>query len=399
MYVRIKYYANRRLAIKMKKILAILLAAIMILSMVACSNKKEEEATDDEKTAVAEQAITVASGKFEYDVNEEGDFEIVKYVPSSTKPVDLIELPKTTTDGRDIVGIADEAFKYELSIKAVSIPATYTYIGNYAFYECDNLEKVVMTDAVVSIGKSAFQGCEKLADLTLSKGLEKIDRFTFKDCVALTTIALSENVKEIATGAFFGCSELTTLTLTANITAVDSYAFTNCSKLTYTVEKGAKYLGNTENPYIVLASAENYNITACTVNEKTLVVAENAFSDCSELETIVLSDSVKVISNASFNNCEKLSFTEYENGLYLGSTANAHMVLVGLVNTAVEDFKLHADTKIITATAFEHCFNIEDIAYEKTEADWNAIIKSSDPINDITIIVHCAEDKEVHFVV
>ena len=381
----------------MKKFLAILLAAILILSMVACSNKEEEE-TDDEKVVSASQTIDVASGKFEYAANDEGDFEIVKYIPSSPKLVDSIELPKTTPDGREIVGIGNEAFKSELSIKTITLPASYTYIGERAFYDCDNLAKIVMSDNVVSIGMSAFEGCENLAELTLSKGLTKVSKYTFKGCKALTSIALSDNVKAIEDGAFFGCSELTTLTLSANITSATKNAFYGCDKLTYKVENGAKYLGNAENAYIVLVSAENLNIEACTVNAATLVIAEEAFSNCEYLETLVLSDSVKVISNNCFNNSSELNFTEYENGLYLGSASNAHMVLVGVVNTAVEDFKLHADTKIITATAFGDCFNLEDISYEKTAADWDAVVKSAAPINGITVSVHCS-DKEIEFII
>jgi hypothetical protein len=394
MYVRIKYYANRRLAIKMKKIFAILLVAMMILSMVACSNEKKEKETEDEKTATVNQTIDVASGKFEYATNEEGDFEIVKYIPSSPKLVELIELPKTSPDGRDIVGIADDAFKSELSIKAISIPASYTYIGDRAFYDCDNLAKVVMTDNVTSIGVSAFEGCEKLAELTLSKGLTAVNKFTFKNCSSLTAIALADKVTAIADGAFLGCTELATLTLSANVSEVTKNAFYGCDKLAYTVENGAKYLGNAENAYVVLVSAEDLNVESCTVNAKTLVVAENAFSNCSFLKTLVLSDSVKVFSNGCFNNCPELEFNEYENGLYLGTATNEHMVLVGLVNTAVENFKLSSDTKIITATAFEHGYNLEDIGYEKTEADWNAIIKTANWNFERNIIVHCT-DKEI----
>ena len=373
----------------MKKLFALMLAALLILALVACGNGDAKETApqdDDEKTA-QKNTLTVASGEFVYDVNEDGDYEIVDYIPKSTAIVELLELPAQSDDKRDIVGIADNAFKAELSIKAVKIPDTYTYIGDYAFYDCDNLTTVTMGNTVTTVGEYAFATCDVLTAVTVSGAWSVIEEGTFKDCVALTSITLPESVTAIESMAFFGCKELTTIGLTDKLESVTKQAFYGCDKLAYKVEGNAKYLGTAENPYLVLVSAIDLNVDLCTVNAGTKIIANEAFANCEYLDTVALNGALKVISNACFTGCEALEYTEYENGYYLGNEENPYMVLCSLIIPSVEDFKLHADTVIITAEAFENCHNLEDISYGKTEEDWNKIIKTENWNHDLIIEV------------
>ena len=48
----------------------------------------------------------------------------------------------------------------------VEIPDTVTEIGEYAFYEWKNLEKVIMSSNITSIGEDAFGGCNNLTNIT-----------------------------------------------------------------------------------------------------------------------------------------------------------------------------------------------------------------------------------------
>ena len=54
-------------------------------------------------------------------------------------------------------------------LKQISIPASITAIGDFAFYHCSELEDVSIPDSVTSIGKDAFSQCHKLI-LTVSSG-------------------------------------------------------------------------------------------------------------------------------------------------------------------------------------------------------------------------------------
>ena len=390
----------------MKKILALLLAALLVFCMAACSKSEEEETKEEENVIAVDVSTTVAAGTFSYAPNDEGDYEITAFVPATLDLVD-VTLPKTTEDGRDIVGIKADAFKTKLTIKTVTIPDTYVYISDYAFYGCDNLEKITMADSVTTLGKGAFQKCIKLADVVMSKNVTELPVDAFSGCVALKTIDLSGATKKINAGAFFGCAELTSVTLSDNVQYVSTYAFTKADKLGYAVENGAKYLGNSANVYLVLVAPENLNIETCTVNDNTKVIADRAFAYCSYLETVILGKNVTCINGTCFENDPaydglfaegatipelNITYNVKDSGMYLGTEDNPYMVLISVDKpAAVEKFKIAASVKIIADTAFAECVNLEDISYEGSQANWDSIIKSANWNHDMSVEVHCAQ--------
>ena len=372
----------------MKKILALILAALLIFCMVACGQSEEDQTNDDNADEINNE-ISVKSGKFVYEANKDGDYEITDYIPAGVAVIDSLDLPKETDDGRDIVGIASEAFKANLTIKAVNIPDTYTYIGDFAFYDCDNLERVTMTASVTSLGKFSFAECDKLASIKLSSSIEKISEGTFKNCVSITSLSVPKLTTEICDSAFYGCKTLNILTLPAGLAKITKNAFYGCDELKYTVDGNAKYLATAGNSHFALISALNLNIKECTVNKDTVLVADNAFANCKYLEKLTLGAAVTYISNSAFTGCESLEFNEFENARYIGDAKNPYAVIVSVINLSHETLKLHKDTRIITAEAFNNCFKLEAISYDKTASDWDSIIKTENWNHEINIEVIC----------
>lgn len=370
----------------MKRILALLLAALLALCIVSCGDKNEDEDENlnGDSNAVEQNYIEDSAGKFEYELNEDGDYEIVKYEPFSVS-ASSITLPKEA-NGRDIVGIAENAFKAENSIKSVTVPSTYKYIADYAFYDCDSLTSISLPSGLESIGKGAFESCDLLATVKLPASISELSEYVFKDCKAITSMDLS-NIEKIQKGAFFNCAALESLTVSDKIEYATKEAFYGCDKLVYNEEDELRYLGNDANKTVLLVAPTTLNITNCTVSATTKVVADAAFNNCEYLTNVILSDAVKVINGTSFKGCTELDYNKSENGLYLGTEANPCMVLVGLDVTSVEDFKLNKDTKIIADTAFAECNILKDISFEGTEADWKAIIKSANWSGDLTLNV------------
>ena len=379
----------------MKKILALILAALLIFCMVACGQSNEQD-TAEENLDEVKSEISVASGKFVYSANDSGDYEIIDYIPSGVKVIELLELPKTTADKREITGIANDAFKADLTIKAVKIPETYTYIGDFAFYDCDNLESVTMTSSVVSAGKYSFAECDKLASLELSDSISAISEGMFKNCVSLTSVSVPKLAAEICDSAFLGCKALSVITLPSELSKITKNAFYGCDALTYTVDGNAKYLGNTDNPHLALISALDLNIEECTANKNTVLVADNAFANCKYLEKLVLGEAVTYISNTAVTGCESLEYNEFENARYIGNTKTPYAVMISVINLSHETLKLHADTRIITAEAFKNCIKLEAISYDKTSSDWNSIIKTENWNHEINITVICNGDTQAN---
>ena len=375
----------------MKKILAILLAGLMLVSLASCANNEKEEQEENKGTTQVEQNYieeSTGKGKFEYAINKEGDYEITKYESYSVALAD-ITLP-SEINGREIVGIADSAFKAESTLKSIVIPASYTYIGDYAFYDCDALTSVTLPNNIKTIGKGVFGSCDILASVTMSASVKEIPDYAFKDCKALTALDLS-NVEKIQKGAFMNCSGLESVTVSEKITYATKEAFYGCDELVYNEQAGLCYLGNADNKTIVLVSPKTLTIEECTVSPTTKIVADGAFTNCDQLSKITLSDSVKAIYGSTFTGCTELSYNRTENGLYLGSATNPCMVLVKLDVSSVEDFKLNKSTKIIIDTAFDACSALEDISFDGTEAEWNAIVKDADWNNDLKLNVTCTD--------
>lgn len=102
----------------------------------------------------------------------------------------------------------DIDYGYILSIRNVNftnliVPNTLSYISNYAFYKCNNLQSVKIPGNVKKIGRSAFESCMSLHSINLSEGLEVIGESAFHENLGLNSLILPNSVKEIQNNAFF----------------------------------------------------------------------------------------------------------------------------------------------------------------------------------------------------
>ena len=209
-----------------KKLLALLLVALLALSVFGCGNNKEDSETDDGDENVAEE---YQYGHLTYAVNGEGTYEITGFTYSGTDFVDVV-IPATISE-REVTGIAADAFKAVNTLRSVTLPAGLAYIGQYAFFDCDNITTVVVPDTVTEIGVGAFEGCDKLASVTLSNTLKKISKYTFKDCPVLTGVTIPAGVTAIDYGAFYNCPSITAVTLPEGLTDLGDCAFWGCTSL------------------------------------------------------------------------------------------------------------------------------------------------------------------------
>jgi len=216
----------------MKKFLALTLAAILLLCMISCGNKDDDETIDTDVNDVENDALAgdvLVYGDFEYGVNESGDYEILGYTYNGSEKID-VDIP-SSINSRPVTGIADDAFKAITSIKSVKIPDSITYIGNYAFFDCDYITELVIPSSVVSIGVGAFMECAALEKITLPEGLTEIADYTFMYCESLKEIKLPETLTAIGDGAFWKCDSITEVTVPASVKTIGDTAFIYCENL------------------------------------------------------------------------------------------------------------------------------------------------------------------------
>ena len=264
--------------------------------------------------------------------------------------VTYAEIPeKAVIDGKEytVTRIAERAFYnvvegviHRIPLREVKLPSTVKQIGDIAFDFCRYLTEINL-GGVETIGVGALRDCESLvkADLT---SVKTIGSQAFLDCDKLESVFMPA-AEEIGNGAFGLCPELSEAVIpkTASKMGADVFLYSNTA---VKVVKGAdtqnwdvNWNWGNENQNVIydyLIPAElkykKLNDTQCMVyfclNRKYAMIAEipqtavidgkeytvteifnTGFSNCPELEKVVLPDTIAVIHNTAFCRCPKLS--------------------------------------------------------------------------------------------
>ncbi len=220
----------------MKKFLAMAMAALMMVAALAsCASSGDPNAIDDytPENLTAE----TSTGSYTYERGEGDTVILAKYESKKTHGEEVVVPATVELEGtvRRVIGISDEAFYGLSAISKVTIAASITSIGKYAFADCIYLTEVVFEEGsqLASIGDMAFWGCTSLKAMDLSGTVVKtLGIGVFDSCTALTDMTLSDTLTTIGKAAFFGCSGLTAITLPDSVTKLNDLAFFGCTGLT-----------------------------------------------------------------------------------------------------------------------------------------------------------------------
>ena len=286
-----------------------------------------------------------------------------------------------------------------------SLEAEIEKLNNQLAQETNQLAYIVNKEK----GFVAITGRQLSTETIIPKTLEgypvtEIREGAFQGDTELKSITIPDSVTSIGNYAFSGCSGLTSITIPDSVTSIGSGAFSDCNSLQYNVYDNAYYLGNANNPYLVLVVAKNESITFCTIHKQTKVICGSAFincsrltsitigngvtsigddafagcsgltsltipdsvvnigimafSDCWSLTSITIPDSVTSIGAWAFYGCKKLHYNEFDNAFYLGNIRNPYMALVDARNTSISSCIVHEQTKFIVGGAFSGCSNL-----------------------------------------
>lgn len=193
----------------MKRLLSVLLAAVLLLALLPTALVSAEETP----TLIE---YPVEGGSLYFDPT-------TQTVESADKTITAIDLPS------EIGGVAVKKLKSGLfycndTLRSLKIAAGVDLIDESAFAECTALEEVTLL-GVKTVGWRAFADCPKLKTLTLA-GVEVLEYNAFSYCTSLETVALPDGLRVIGSEAFAGCAAMTELpSLPTSLEQVDGAAF------------------------------------------------------------------------------------------------------------------------------------------------------------------------------
>ena len=145
---------------------------------------------------------------------------------------------------------------------------------------------ITIPDGITSIDSSAFENRRSITSVTLPDSVTSIGDSAFSDCRSLTSIIIPDGVITIGERAFYYCNLLTSVIIPDSIRSIGDNAFSGYNKLQYNEYENAYYLGNSDNPYVALIQAKHTDIESCTLHENIKVIASKAFQYCSDLTSM-----------------------------------------------------------------------------------------------------------------
>lgn len=334
-----------------RKILAVLLLAVLLIGMV-------QEAVPAYVKA-AKVALPVSGT--DWTLDEDGNLTI----HSDTGMADWVAKKDTYKDMRDeqvktveikdgVHSIAEDAFNFCRTLTEVSIPESVERIGARAFnhcgciteitvpsgvkeiedsvfFACSGLERVTLPDGLESIEKNAFYVCG-FQEITIPSGVTSIGEQAFGSCKKLKNISIPSGVPDIADKLFFGCSKLEKITIPDKVTYIGEMAFYDCNALreipipsgVTTIKESAfgncSSIKNIAIPSGVTVIEDNV-FYGCSSLEQIPIpsgvtrIGKDAFEDCSSIKSITIPSGVTVIEEGVFSGCSALTKIEIPSGV------------------------------------------------------------------------------------
>ncbi len=275
-----------------------------------------------------------------------------------TKPTGNLVIPSTVTNG--------------------GATYTVTQIGNYTFYDCDDITHVTIPNTVTIIGYNAFTSCSGLLSVALGNGLLTIGNYAFSYCEGLTTIIIPQSLTLLGKGAFKSCSGLTSVEFNAancsipDDVDVNTYPFTYCSNITsFTIGNNVTVIPD----YLCSLTA----ITSIIIPNSVTSIGYHAFLSCDNLTSVTIGNSVTTIGGWAFSSCRNLtsvtipnSVTTIDNGAFNSS---------GLISVNIPN-----SVTTVGEWAFGYCDNLTSVTIGNSVTTiGKGAFNSCDNLSSVTI--------------
>ena len=261
----------------MKKIIAMALTVAMtvgIMNVPAYAELTGFKGIGQISVKAASEELTY--GDFKYVVENDG-VTITKYTGTDS----VVTIPNII-NGKDVLKIGEKAFYNCSNLKQIKLPSKLKSMGSRVF-EGTGITSITIPKTLET-GSRVFQGAKNLEEVIIEEGMTKIPAglMWVDEDNQIQKIKIPSNIESIGASAFENCACLTELEFGENLKYIGRFAFLNCKGL-----KKISFLNNKD-----------------TAFEKRIY--GQAFSDCTNLEEVNLSDNISRIDSYAFHKCSKL---------------------------------------------------------------------------------------------
>ena len=277
--------------------------------------------------------------------------------------------------GDNVTHIPAYAFQGLHVLTSVEIPNSVTSIGDGAFSYCWALTSINIPSSVTSISDDLFSECPSLASIEIPSSVTSIGRYAFCDCRALTSIEIPNSVTSIGYRAFVWCHGLTSLIIPPSVTSVDNDAFIECDNLVRSAYPNHLQCSGSghwiaynpkdafiEDGFVFGRDKSEIYFTPLTLDGDYTIpssvksIGPYAFSNCSDLSSIYMSDSVNEIGESAFESAGLTSIEIPASVTSIGSRAFAGC-------DRLEKVKVMAELPPVTAEgAFEGLYGNTELS-------------------------------------
>lgn len=194
-------------------------------------------------------------------------------------------------DGNMLTTLDGYLIAYDGEETDVKVPDGIKLIGEEAFYNNREIEKVELPESVTGIGANAFRDCRELKTIHLPEGLTKIEDRAFSYCLELKSIYLPKSLIHIGAKAFEKTS-MKQVQLPAGLKYLGKGAFTSAEVTEINIPSG-----------ITIIQADTFlgtNLKKIVIPDSVTKIGRGAFAYCDKLKKVTFGSGVKEIGREAF---------------------------------------------------------------------------------------------------
>ena len=276
-------------------------------------------------------------------------------------------------EGYTVTEIVGRTFEESKNLIRIVLPEGLKIIGEHAFANCSKLTGVNLPSTLTELGTGAFTACSKLTGITVPAGVKVIPNDAFSWCNDLRDVVFSEGLETICEYAFLECRNISVLVIPQSVTKIEAHAFSG----TY----GTKICAKAESEPSGWQAHWDYDVMLAVWNIKEIYVDDQGitYALCNDGTAAVV----------TCTNSTTTDTTLFVDGYAINRICNRALENRGNVTSIV----IPKTVTVIEAGAFQYCWDLTEIRFDGTVAEWNAIEKENEwntAMNE-NCIVHCAD--------